>query len=98
MERHNTSGHVVFWIIAFIIAWFYNFQPGYEYSWWWMFLHGPLIVPNWILSFFIDGKACRPELYTTAYGVLWWISTIGWVVTFISYVISLVAILFNKSK
>ena len=77
MKKQTPWFTILCWVAAFIVAWFYNFQPDYEYSWYWMFFHGWLIIPNWIYSWFIDTKLCRPELYTTGYNVLWWLTVIG---------------------
>ena len=59
MQKQSSSWpNIVLWITAFIVAWFYNFQPDYECSWYWMYLHGWLISPNWIYSWFLDAKLC----------------------------------------
>lgn len=76
MKKQTPWFTILCWVAAFIVAWFYNFQPDYEYSWYWMFFHGWLIIPNWIYSWFIDAKLCRPEMYTTAYNIFWWLSVI----------------------
>lgn len=80
------------WVAAFIVAWFYNFQPDYEYSWYWMFFHGWLIIPSWIYSWFIDTKLCRPELYTTGYNVLWWLTVIGVSISIITTIFNFIII------
>ena len=89
MQKQSSWPNIVLWVAAFIVAWFYNFQPDYEYSWYWVFLHGWLIIPNWIYSWFIDAKLCKPELYTTAYNIFWWMSLIGFSISFITSIISI---------
>ena len=65
-------------IILLVIAFFYNYKSDYEYSWAYaLFLHSWIAVPEWLLAFFIDGKAAKPELCTSAYNVIWWINFIG---------------------
>ena len=90
MQKQNFTVTLIIWVAAFIVAWFYNFQPDYEYSWYWMFFHGWLIIPSWIYSWFIDTKLCKPELYTTAYNVFWWLSVIGVSISVVSNIISFV--------
>ena len=86
------------WVAAFIVAWFYNFQPDYEYSWYWMFFHGWLIIPSWIYSWFIDTKLCRPELYTTGYNVLWWLTVIGVSISIITTIFNFIIIFTAGNK
>ena len=77
-------------IVAFIVAWFYNFKPDYEYSWYWIFFHGWLIIPDWIYSWFVDSKACKPELYTSAYNVFWWISVITSGISYLQFILTVI--------
>ena len=92
MKQQSCIFYLLFFIATFIVAWFYNFQPDYEYSWYWMFFHGGLIIPNWIYSWFTESKMCKPELYTTGYNVFWWISVIG---MGISIIVNIFSFIFN---
>ena len=78
------------WAFWLIVAYFYIIKPDYEYSWWWMFLHGPLIPANWVLSFFDPSKLCKAPLHTTVYNILWWISCICAVYTAIMQIIAII--------
>ena len=98
MKKQHVTLALIIWGIAFIVAWFYDFQPDYEYSWYWMFFHGGLIIPNWIYSWFIDTKLCKPELYTTAYNVFWWLSAIGMAISFASNILNFILFFIFKNK
>lgn len=90
MQKQISWFTLLCWVAAFIVAWFYNFQPDYEYSWYWMFLHGWIIIPSWIYSWFIDTKLCKPELYTTGYNVFWWFSVICVSISIVFNIISFI--------
>ena len=96
----NKSGMItllIMIIILFCIAFFYNFKSDYEYGWAWaLFLHHWIIIPEWILSLFMDGKTCKPELYTTGYNIFWWIGMISWAVTYIYRTIAFIVYLFTR--
>ena len=92
MKQQSCIFYLLFFIAAFIVAWFYNFQLDYEYSWYWMFFHGWLIIPSWIYSWFTDTKLCKPELYTSGYNFFWWLSVIG---MGISIIVNMFSFIFN---
>lgn len=78
----------VFWLV---IASIYNIKPDYEYGFvWGMLWHGPLIFPNWIISFFVPGKYCMAPLHTSGYTFWWWfylvVNSYGIIGTFISLI------------
>lgn len=87
---------LITWVILLIIAYFYSIKPGYEYSWWWMILHGPLIPANWVLSFFDGSKLCKAPLHTTMYNVFWWIACVCAVITTVLQVLSIITTLMKK--
>ena len=69
--------------ISFVVAYFYRFDPAYEYNGYNGEWHMFIVVPKWILSFFFEDITCRPPLYTTAYVVGQWISLV--MLVFIMY-------------
>lgn len=90
---------IVSLVCWFVIAYFYNIKPDYEYTWWWAMLwHGPMMVYNWIISLFDADKLCKAPLHTTAYNVWWWLSSIGSVIWFVSQIIILGVSLFFSKK
>ena len=79
------------WIIDFIVAYFYDIKPDYEYTLGLgFFLHGPLVVWNWIISWFDADKLCKAPLHTDAYNFFWWFSAISAIVYFIIQAIALI--------
>jgi hypothetical protein len=47
-----------------------------HYTWYSGIWHGIFVVPNFVLSLFIDGIYCKAQVYTTGYNIWWWISMI----------------------
>ena len=47
-----------------------------NYPWFMGIWHGIFIIPNWILSWFVDGIYCKAPNSTLAYSVWWWISLV----------------------
>ena len=96
MKQQSTKSILITWAELFVIAYFYNIKPDYEYSWWWMILHGLILPENWVLSLFDSAKYCKAPLHTTAYNVFWWIACIGATITTIFQVYTVIASLFRK--
>lgn len=72
--KQNYGCITIAWIFWLIVACFYNIKPDYEYGWaWGLFWHGPLAIPNWIISFFDSGKYCMAPLHTSGYAFWWWV-------------------------
>jgi hypothetical protein len=46
------------------------------YPWFMGIWHGIFTIPNWILSWFVDGIYCKAPKSTFAYSVWWWISLV----------------------
>ena len=91
-EKNVTSfwGKVICVVAAFIVAYFYMYNPEYEYTWWWAAIfHSWLIIPKWIYGFFIAGMTCKPELYTTAYNVWWWMGLISCIFVYLGVLINI---------
>jgi hypothetical protein len=47
-----------------------------HYTWYSGIWHGIFVLPNWVLSWFLDGVYCKAKLYSTGYNIWWWISMI----------------------
>ena len=72
--KQNYGCIAIAWVVWFIAAFLYNIDPDYEYGWAWaMFWHGPLTIPNWIISLFNSDKYYLAPLHTTGYTFWWWI-------------------------
>lgn len=96
LQNQNVKTILSSWVLFLVVAYFYSIKPAYEYSWWWVILHGPLIPANWILSFFDPSKLCKAPIHTTTYNILWWISCICGVFTTVMQLISITIALIRK--
>ena len=96
VQSQNTKTILISWVFTFIVACFYTIKPDFEYSWWWMFIHGALIPANWVLSFFDASKLCKAPMHTTAYNILWWISCVCTIFTTMMQIIIIIKSLIRK--
>jgi len=95
--KQNYGYITIVWIFWFIVAYFYNIKPDYEYGWAWGLLwHGPLTIPSWIISFFDSDKYCMAPLHTSGYSFWWWFMLIGNIYIQTVNLLSLVKQLFSK--
>ena len=97
-QSQNIRTILFSWVLLLIIAYLYSIKPDFEYSWWWVILHGPLVPANWILSFFDASKLCKAPLHTTAYNILWWISCVLTIFTTVMQLIAVVMTLLRRKK
>ena len=51
-------------------------NPDKTYTWYSGIWHGMFVIPNWIVSWFVDDIYCKAPKSTTAYRIWWWISFI----------------------
>jgi hypothetical protein len=96
VQSQNIRTILFSWVLLLIVALFYTIKPDFEYSWWWVILHGPLIPANWILSFFDASKLCKAPIHTTVYNILWWISCVCTIFTTVMQAITLILSFFRK--
>lgn len=96
MKQQSIKNILITWAILFAIAYFYDIKPDYEYSWWWIILHGSIIPENWVISLFDFTKYCKAPLHTTAYNVFWWIACIVSTITIVFQVYTVIASFFRK--
>lgn len=76
-----TIGSIVFYLGIFLtfcllankIAYI---NPEKTYSWYSGIWHGIFVIPNWVVSWFVDDIYCKAPNSTTAYSIWWWISFI----------------------
>ena len=91
-------GCIIFvWIIWFGVAYIYDIKPDYEYGWvWGMFWHGPLTIPNWIISLFDPSKYYTAPLQTSGYTFWWWVTLVLNVFTQVANMLSVFKQIFSK--
>lgn len=70
--KQNYGCIIIAWIFWLIVAFIYDIKPDYEYGWVWGICHGPLVIPSWIISFFVPDKYCMAPLHTFGYAFWWW--------------------------
>ena len=95
-KSQNVKTILLSWAILLIIALFYSIKPSFEYSWWWVILHGPLIPANWIISFFDPSKLCKAPIHTTVYNIFWWIACVCTTFATVMQLITVVMTLIKK--
>ncbi|TCN68883.1 hypothetical protein [Acetobacteroides hydrogenigenes] len=74
-------GSIVFYIGIFLVFCLLSIKicyinPDKTYTWYSGILHGILVIPHWIISWFLDDIYCKAPNSTTAYSLWWWISFI----------------------
>lgn len=63
--------------LSCVVAYFLcDVQPGVEYTWYSGIWHGLFLIPNFILSLFIDGTHVKAEISTSGYTFFWWVTVI----------------------
>lgn len=74
-------GAIIFYIGIFLAFCLFStkicyINPDKTYSWYSGIWHGIFVIPNWVMSWFVDDLYCKAPLRTTAYHIWWWISFI----------------------
>ena len=73
--------------IPILLAWLLVINPDKEYGWFMGIVHGALAIPNWIISLFSEGWLMKATLFSSAYGVWWWIALCASIIEYFSSVI-----------
>jgi hypothetical protein len=90
--------YTIFIAISFVVAYFYRFDPTFEYNAWNGEWHMFIMVPKWVLSFFVEGITCRPPLYDNGYVVGWWIGLVTMAILYGCYFFYLFLLLYLFPK
>ncbi|MFG6382051.1 MAG: hypothetical protein K1V87_08120 [Muribaculum sp.] len=83
-------------VIGLLLAWLLSINPVKEYGWFMGLIHGGLLVPNWIISWFDSSWLLSAPLHTTMYTVDWWIAAVLNVIGWVWIVIGFFGNLFRK--
>lgn len=62
--------------ISFGFAWWLRIEPEQSYGWFMGLIHGGLLIPNWILSFFMEDWLVKAPIHSVMYTIDWWIMAV----------------------
>ena len=89
---------IVVLIIMFVLAYLFSIEGGKEYGWFAGIFHGGWVVPNYIISLFVNNYYIKAPLHTAAYNVFWWITFVGSIIYYISTLFKAIKLIGNSSK